>query len=46
MFGLQNNDTDHVRLRVATPADIAGLTELVARSFRTLGAGFYTAAQL
>src|SRR3954447_17603609 len=46
MFGLQNSTTGQVRLRPATAADIAELTALVARSFRTLAAGFYAAPQL
>ena len=47
MFALQNDAAaDELRLRVATPADRAALSALVARSFRTLAAGFYSAAQL
>ena len=46
MFGLQNSAMDQVRLRPATPADIAELTGLVARSFRTLAVDFYAAPQL
>lgn len=47
MFALQNDPAaEELRLRVATPADRAALTVLVARSFRTLAAGFYGAAQL
>src|SRR5690349_10781898 len=46
MFDIQNAATGSLRLRTATPADAGRLAPLVARSFRTLAAGFYTAAQI
>src|SRR5262245_55359762 len=46
MFDLQNSPAKTLRLRVATPADMPQLTALIARSFRTLAAGFYPTPQL